>query len=388
MVLITAWSNVYYAAFGLLLMFVALIVRIIRGDRVGQLAFGSTPFFATIALVLIGFVPSLLARSSETGVAALGSRFSYESVTLAGSLAMLLLPAPVSQLPYMGYYNEAVRGLIADAPPLENVSETNFGTWILLFATLYVIFWWVGNHRRGFATPPDLRLVTTLFVVTLLFFIPWGLNALVAEFVSAQIRAWNRLIPTMVLLILIAAAIALRKSKWIERPWSLAVTGVILLIVLVEQVIPYRATYEKAVSTFAQDTVWAQKYAADMNRAISQDCGIIQFPAMVYPENGTVPPELNDYEHFWLPLTNPHKDFSYGAVRFSKAAEAVKGLDVPLKRESIDQLVSLGFCGVHIDFRGFDRQEALRISMNADQWLGPSVATGRDGDWVLYRLPL
>ena len=388
MVLTTAWSNVYYAAFGLLLMFVALIVRIIRGDHLSRLVLGSTPFFATITLVLVGFVPSLLARSSEAGAGELGSRFSYESVTLAGSLAMLLLPAPVSQLPYMGYYNEAVRGLITDAPPLENVSETNFGTWVLLAAIVYMIVWWIGTKRHGSSTPPDLRLVMTLLVVTLLFFIPWGLNALVAEFISAQIRAWNRLVPTLALLILLSAAVALRRSRWNRGAWSLAGPGAVLLIVLIEQVIPYRATYMNTVSTFAKDTAWAQEYAVATNQAIPQDCGIVQFPAMIYPENGTVPPELNDYEHFWLPLMNRQKDFSYGAVRFSEAAKITEDLEVPLTRDSIDRLTSLGFCGVHIDFRGFDRQDRLRISMNAEQWLGPAVATGRDGDWVLYRLPL
>jgi len=387
MVVITAWSNVYYAAFGLLVMVTALVFRFLQGDRLRQLLRSSIPIVTTFALVIIGFLPSLIARLSEPGVAQLGSRFSYESVTLAGSLSMVFLPAPVSQLPYMGYYNEAVRGLIADAPPLENVSETNFGTWVLLAAMFFLIGWWIHRKRAGLRTPRDLQLTTLLTVVALAFFIPWGLNSLIAEFVSAQIRAWNRLVPTLALLILLSAAVAIRATRWRSSVWRLAMPLAVLAVVLVEQVVPYRAVYASTVSRFAKDTAWARDYAVAVNTAIPEKCGIAQFPSMIYPENGSIPPGLNDYEHFWQPLTNPDKDFSFGAVRFSEAAHLTKDLDLPLTADEVARIRDLGFCAIHVDLRGFEPAERTSALMNAEQWLGPAVATGRKGDWVLYRLP-
>ena len=386
MVVITAWSNVYYAAFGLLVMVTALVFRFVQGDRVRQLLRSGIPIVTTFALVVVGFLPSLIARMSEPGVTQLGSRFSYESVTLAGSLSMLLLPAPVSQLPYMGYYNEAVRGLIADAPPLENVSETNFGTWILLAAMFFLIGWWICRKRAGLRTPRDLHLTTLLTVVALAFFIPWGLNALIAEYLTAQIRAWNRLVPTLALLILLSTAIAIRATKLSSRVWRLAIPIMILAVVLIEQVVPYRAVYVSTVSRYAQDTAWAQDYAAAVNAAIPERCGIAQFPSMVYPENGSIPPGLNDYEHFWQPLTNPEKDFSFGAVRFSEAAGLTQDLGLPLTTDEVARMRDLGFCAIHVDLRGFEPGERASALLSAKRWLGPAVATGRNGDWVLYRL--
>ena len=387
MVVITAWSNVYYAAFGLLVMVTALAFRFFQGDRVRQLLRSSIPIITTFTLVVIGFLPSLIARMSEPGVAQLGSRFSYESVTLAGSLSMLFLPAPVSQLPYMGYYNEAVRGLMADAPPLENVSETNFGTWVLLAAMVFLIGWWMYRKRAGLGTPRNLQLTTLLTVVALAFFIPWGLNSLIAEFVSAQIRAWNRLVPTLALLILLSAAVAIRATRWRSSAWRLAMPLAVLAVVLVEQVVPYRAVYASTVSRYAKDTAWARDYAVAVSTAIPQKCGIAQFPSMIYPENGSIPPGLNDYEHFWQPLTNPDKDFSFGAVRFSEAADLTTDLDLPLTADEVARMRDLGFCAIHVDLRGFEPAERTSALMNAEQWLGPAVATGRKGDWVLYRLP-
>jgi len=387
MVVITAWSNVYYAAFGLLVMVTALGFRFLQGDRLKHLLRSSIPIITTFALVVVGFLPSLIARLSEPGVAQLGSRFSYESVTLAGSLSMLFLPAPVSQLPYMGYYNEAVRGLVADAPPLENVSETNFGTWVLLAAMLFLVGWWIHRKRTGLGTPRDLQLTTLLTVVALAFFIPWGLNALIAEFVSAQIRAWNRLVPTLTLLIFLSAAVAIRATRWRSSVWRLAIPLAVLAVVLVEQVVPYRALYASTVSRYAKDTAWAREYATTVNAAIPERCGIAQFPSMIYPENGSIPPGLNDYEHFWQPLTNPEKDFSFGAVRFSEAADLTKDLDLPLTGDEVARMRDLGFCAIHVDLRGFEPAERTSALLNAEQWLGPAVATGRKGDWVLYRLP-
>ena len=387
LVLITAWSNVYYAAFGLLVMITALFYRFLQRDRLITIVRTSIPIIATFALVVIGFVPSIVARLSEPGVAQLGARFSYESVTLAGSLSMLLLPAPVSQLPYMGYYNEAVRGLVEDAPPVESVSETNFGTWVLLAAMVFLISWWVQRKRRGLASPKDLQLLTLMVVVTLAFFIPWGLNSLIAEYLSAQIRAWNRLVPTLALLILLSAAVALGRSRWNARSWRYGIPMLVLGVVLVEQVIPYRAVYSTTVARYAQDTRWAQDYAVIVNAAIPQRCGIAQFPSMIYPENGPVPPGLNDYEHFWQPLTNPNKDFSFGAVRFSEAAGLTGDIDLPLSPTEVTRLKGLGFCAIHIDLRGYEPEERARVLLTAAQTLGPNVATGREGDWVLYRLP-
>ena len=42
----------------------------------------------------------------------------------------------------------------------------------------------------------------------MLFFVPWGLNYLFADLVTTQIRAWNRLLPFLLLLFILGAAAA------------------------------------------------------------------------------------------------------------------------------------------------------------------------------------
>ena len=50
------------------------------------------------------------------------------------------------------------------------------------------------------------QFIAYLIVVCLLFFVPWGLNYLIAGTITAQIRAWNRLTPIILLLFLLGAA--------------------------------------------------------------------------------------------------------------------------------------------------------------------------------------
>ena len=387
LVLVTAWSNIYYAAFGLLLTLAAVLFRILKGDDRKQLGYALLPSIAIAATTIIGLIPAIIARAGESGIAQLGSRAAYDSVTLAGNLAMALIPAPVSQLPYMGYYNEAVYGLIDDAPQLENVSGTNFGTWVITAAAVYAVLWWVMTLRRGGKIPADFQLVAFFTFTAGLFFVPWGLNAVIAEFVTAQIRAWNRLIPTLLLLLLLAGAVALRQSTWATRP-PVRIIGpfLILAVVLVEQVVPYRSVYSSTVDRYSEETQWAREYAAATNAAISEQCGVLQIPRMVYPENGPVPPELNDYEHFWLPLTNDEKAFSFGAFAFTEAdavTAEIRGFPEP---SAIAAYRDLGFCAIHLDIRGIAEERRVRLLTSLEAQFGPPAVVGREGDWLLFRI--
>lgn len=388
LIVVTAWSNVYYLVFGVILMGAALITRVIRGDTAAQLLRASTLPIATAVLGAIGYLPALWARHHESMVGDFAARSAYESVTLAGNLAMALLPAPLSELPRMGYYNEAVRGLVADAPLTEATADTNWGTWITTAALIFSALWAVWRLRRHQTLPKQFTLVATLMLAALLFFIPWGLNALVAEFITAQIRGWNRLLPTLLLLTLLLAGVALAHTPRLLTKRSVAIgASVVIAVVVIEQVLPFQRIYASTAQRFAQDSAYARDYAEAIDTEVPGKCGVLQLPAMVYPENGRVEPELNDYEHFWLPLTNQVKDFSYGAVRFTTSAEMVPEVTVPITEAEIGQLEESGFCGIHVDTRGYPNKELSGLVENLTALTGGPATRGHDGEWLFFALP-
>ena len=384
LVVVTAWSGVYYAAFGILVLLVALVWRGVTGASLAAIARNAWPLALMLALSALALIPAAIARTQES-INNLGNRPPYESVELAGSLALALVPAPVSVLPYMGYYNEAAKELTAQAPNNEALALTNYGTWTSLAALAFAILWAFRRIRRGTPLPRDFRFLTLLGGVLLLFFVPWGLNSLFATYASAQIRAWNRLVPSLLLLTFLLAATAITASPRIrERAATFVGAGVVVTIVVVDQVVPYRALYSSTASRFAEDTRATRAYADLVNERIPEHCGVVQLPFMVYPENGLREPRLNDYDHLWQALLNPQKKWSYGAVRGTMSEQRVLEASTRAERGDVEYLRSIGACAVHVDSRGYTEDQLTDVARRLELAAGAPVAIGREGQWTLF----
>lgn len=386
LVIVTAWSGLYYAAFAMILGAAAVVWRIAQRDRWADVVLAAVPVGAIGVLALIGFLPGLLTTMQAPPSQPLAERVPYESVTFAGNLAMALIPAPISQLPGMWRYNEAVYSAFGAAPQFENVALTNYGTWITSACVVVFAVGLVVLSRRQRLSRSRLPFLTYLTVVTFLFFVPWGLNYLVAGTLTAQVRAWNRLLPLLLLLFVAGAMAVLARTRLGRLSASSIVAALaILAIVALEQVIPFRVPYAAGAERGSQAVADAAAYAAQANAAIADDCGVLQLPYVVYPEQGKIE-ELNDYEHFLHALVNEGKDFSYGAVKYTEASAPLENLGNRFTRQQVADLIALGFCAVHVDNRGFTPTAQTWVRNNMTLQFGPPVAVGDDGTWELYRL--
>jgi hypothetical protein len=389
MCIVVAWTGVYYVAFTLILGVFALIWRFALRARLSSIAVDAIPLIGTAVLAVIGFIPSLLTVRVDPPLASLGERTPFESVTYAGNLLMAMLPIPQSQLPRLGYYNEAVLKVLNEAPYGESSVITNFGTWVSSAALVTFVVALVLRSRRTptpSEAPVGLGLVAYLTVVTVLFFVPWGLNLLFAEVVTAQIRAWNRLLPFLLLLFILGAAAALHRTRIATR-WAFAVPIALALLAItaVDTVYPFRAAYAGSVAEAGEATRAARAYASDVNAAIPADCGVLQLPYMAYPEHG-LERGVNDYDHFWTSITNPGKEWSYGAVRNTDASIWAAQLPQVPTDAQMDLLRGAGFCAIHLDTRGYVIEALPPLQADLTARLGDPVATGFDGAWELYGL--
>ena len=249
MTMVVAWSGIYYVAFTLILGFAALLWRIGQRASVRALIVDALPLITILVLALLAFLPSILTLRHSPPLASLGDRLPIESVTYAGVLAMALLPLPWSQIPGLSHYNEKVSTAIAAGPYGESTAATNYGTWITSLAVVVIVIALMVRARRGtreftYGAPrASLQFITYLIVVTILFLVPWGLNYIFAGTVTAQIRGWNRLVPVLLLLFLVGAAAALHRTGAARRlVASLPIAVVVLALVLVDSVLPFRAT--------------------------------------------------------------------------------------------------------------------------------------------------
>jgi hypothetical protein len=215
--------------------------------------------------------------------------------------------------------------------------------------------------------------------VSILFFIPWGLNYLFAATLTPQIRAWNRMIPVILLLLILLAATVLANLKFTKsaRPsiTAIVIAVAILSVTAVESVWPWRALYANNAQDGHLVSQAAIDYTGAINTALPQDCGILQLPATVYPEQGPLG-NFNDYDHFWPSLTSKNKSWSYGAVKNTRAGAWMAQLPEVPGPEEVHTLAQAGFCGIHLDTRAFVAPAQERIVANLTARYGPATATG------------
>jgi phosphoglycerol transferase len=389
LIVVTAWTGVYYAAFTLILGAAALIWRFAHGARWRALGIDSLPFVAIIALAVIGFLPGILDTRADPPLAALSERLPYESVMFAGNLAVALLPLPQSELPGLDAYNNAVVEAISVGGWVESSAITNHGTWITTAALLVLIIGLILRARSRAVEPPRSTRTTPTFIAyligaALLFFIPWGLNYLFAGTVTAQIRAWNRFIPVLLLLFLLGAAAILARTSIPRRTFTATgIAIVVLALTAVDSTVPFRAAYAQNISEAAEITNAAETYARAVNTAIPENCGVLQLPYMAYPEFGKVR-DINDYDHFWTSITNGGKRWSYGAVKSTDASIWAAQLPELPTDEQVTLLRGVGFCAIHLDLRGWISEARPALIDNLQGRFGEPVATGFDDRWLLF----
>jgi hypothetical protein len=200
------------------------------------------------------------------------------------------------------------------------------------------------------------------------------------------VRAWNRLLPILLLLFILGAAATIKDSQWARGRVSATIIGaLILILVIIDSVLPFKPAYASGAAEGERQLQIAEKYAADVNAAIPGQCGILQLPYVVYPEQGRIE-RLDDYQHFWQPLVNREKDWSYGAVKNTAQGEFAQSLGPVPGPDDFTMLRDRGFCGIHVDTRGMSDQLASRTTTELGVLLGEPVATGMDNEWKTYSL--
>jgi len=390
LVVVTAWSGIYYAAFTLILGAAAVIWRFAHRASWRALLVDALPFLGVIAFAVAGALPSVLAIRADPPIAILSERLPYESVIFAGYLAVALLPIPQSSLPGFDIYNRSVSEAIAAGGWVESAAATNHGTWVTTAALLVIVIALITrtrnpqpgiNQQRRLAS---LSFIVYLILVTVLWFIPWGLNYLFAGTITAQIRAWNRLTPYLLLLFLLGAAAVFARLRIAQvRRWSIPLATVILALTFVDSVLPFRGAYADNAKDGSDLTKAARSYAAQANAAIEDDCGVLQLPYMGYPEIGIVG-DINDYDHFWTSINNSGKHWSYGAIKNTDAGIWSSQLPEIPNDEQIALLRGNGFCAIHIDQRGWSEKDRVGVVGNLQARFGSPIAVANSADWLMF----
>jgi len=374
----------YYAALAILFTTPAVFLRWIQRDSARRVLRLATIPFGIAVLTILAFLPGAFRLLTDPPLLNLVTRSADDSVTFAGNVAQLLTPYPGLDLPILGRLSSTIEDSQASLTTPSESAVAGFGTLITTLGLAVFVLGWAARARRKQRTP--LSLIGLLLSVGVFFFVPWGGGYLFASLISPQVRAWGRLTPVLLLLILVGAAAVLARTRVNLRPWrsplTWSIAAVVLLATLLTQVLPFRSTYSSAVDQGRYLQSEIIDYPTAVNAAIPDRCGVLQLPYMAFPENGVREPGLNDYEHAWQPLVNRGKNFSYGTIKGTQESVLTAALTDPPTTSQLNELRQLGFCAVHVDKRGYTDIAWQRVTST----FGTPVVEGLDGAWLLYRL--
>jgi len=336
------------------------------------------------ALALVAQAPSIIYHARHGSNSAVGVRQPFESEIYALSLAGLLIPPPTHPVPFLAHAGE--RWAATNTMPGEGK-----GGWLWLGSLGSIgLLIGIGALLRFGVREPRV-LPTAGFVSLAALLISWagGVSALIAWYVSPQVRAWDRMSVVIAFTSLLSVGLVLdgigrRLNRKGIRWHRFAIGGglVILLGLCVYDQTPQAgAGYSAKAYYAAQAATWRsqKQFVADVvARLPRQGAMVLQLPYVPYPEFGTRG-TMADYEQL-RPFVETN-----APVKWSGAAMKGRPADwgPEMANWSTPQLVvraaAAGFDGIWLDHRAYGDGGAALIGELSAALNGQTPFNSPDG---------
>ncbi len=338
----TASGSFYYAAFTVVLVVLAAVLRFgaIR-DR-AALWTGGLVAGAVLAVALVQLAPTLVYRAANGTNPDVAQRHTFESEVYSLKLMQLVLPIDGHRIDAVA---RAKHGYTKRFPASESNSATLgiIGTAGLAWLLAVVVGAVVGRRPRGGQTA-----LAALALLSFLLATSGGLGTLVGV-VFPHIRAWNRL--SVFIAFFALAAVALGLTALGQRLRGPAAFAAVLAAVLVVGVFDQTTTafvpqYEAVKGQWDGDAAFFSSFETGLPRGAA----VVQLPYETFPE----PPAARQaiYEPVKAYLHTDRLRWSFGAMRGRPedwaGAHATKPAAelIPAAREA-------GFAAILVDRLGY-----------------------------------
>lgn len=339
------------------------------------LAFG----LATAAGLIIAILPSLLYGDRSIVV-----RSEAEAGILGLKLGQLLLPVPGHRFePFSRLTRHYIEA--GSAPGLQNESLASALGLLAALGLLILIVHLLGGRLTS-RNPESLSILARLALAAVLFATVGGFGSLFVTFVSAQIRAYNRIsvfvgFVALAGLGVVLTAVVERLPAQRRQPvaWTLAVL-LALFGAWDQSSIHSIPRYQLNAASWAVDRDWVGRAEA----ALPKGTMVFQLPWVPFPES---PRQERLFNYDWLrPILHSRSlRWSYGAMKQSKADLWQRSVVVLPTAEIVAKLRAEKFGAIALDRWGYaDEGHQLVVEFAAS--LGPPKIESTDGRWVLFSL--
>jgi uncharacterized membrane protein YhaH (DUF805 family) len=349
-------GGIYYAAFTLIFVGVAFVVRALRRRSVVPPAVVGA---VVVAVVVIVTLPTLLYQAEHGANTKAAVRNAYESDVYGLKLAQMLAPAPghridafddyqqkyLDEFPLPGERGSAALGLIG-----------SFGLLTMLGLALASLL----RPPSGSFGESRMRQLSLFALVGFLVASVGGFSTPLGLLVIDDIRSWNRMSVFIGLCALAVVGFALdagvRRLRARRTPIAVTVLAAVLVVGYLDQVTPtWTPAYAAVDAAFLED----QKYFADLENAVGRGSSVFILPRVEFPESAPVGKVSSNDEVVPYLHTETIK-WSFGGIKGRLESAWQSRIRYEPAGELATDLVAAGFQGVLIDRRGYaDNGRAL-----------------------------
>lgn len=371
-------TGVYYTFFGCF--FLICVAVIAWSEKRSSGAIVSLVMVALMVLfIIIQLAPAILYHS-QYGVnpsAALRSPVQTEIYGLR--IAHLLLPPEYDRINFLANITNRYNQIF-----ISGLNESIYSHLGLISSVGFILLLLMIFIPRKFPDEIQLKLISKLNLVAVLFATTSGFAVLFSFFVTDMIRSVNRIsvfiafFAIFMVLYLLQLIIHKYKIKSIAA-WLIAL--VLAYIAAVDQIDPHAFDNRGVINTIISD----KQFVNQIEPLLPKNAAIFQLPYMDFPEPQIIPGAMGTYEPMSLYLYSQDIHWSYGATRGRAVDSWNKATaELPVKAMLV-KLKSAGYNGLIVDLNGYpDKGQKITQELNIE--LDGDKFTSLDKHYVFYSL--
>jgi len=276
---VAALGYVYYPFFYAILLVAALLVAFVRCRR-DALRRGVACLTVVLMAGAVNLAPTVIAWANDGRPASLDYKQPGEADTFGLRIRDLVMPSSASRIPPLAALGRRVEGV---AWPLRGESRhAKLGlaaTIGFLIAIAALVGWRPPVDDRGRAT---LNAAGCLIIAILIVAVPGGLGSIFNTFVTPQFRCYNRMVPLISFLSLVALGTWLSATLVrIPRTAAVAVWCGVLACGLFEQDVAASIRSRAAETSLERRSLG--EFVAEVEDALPDGASVWMLPVMAFP---------------------------------------------------------------------------------------------------------
>lgn len=228
------------------------------------------------------------------------------------------------------------------------------------------------------------RIAALFALASILLAISTGLGTLIAFWITAKVRTYNRVLPFLAFACFIGgawmldAAASRIRVAWLRHALFIVVAGLALFDVLLKPPDPHRAA---VVARYDR----TREYFEGVERRLGNNAAIFQLPVSWYPEHASIN-AMGDYEEFVPFLLTRTLRISYGVGHGRPGYQWNKYVEGLPAKDAIAAAYAKGFAAILIDGAAYERDAMNRMTRAFAEVLPSAPAVSADKRWWLFPL--